>query len=95
MEIDSYIRFYSGRFRHEDMDLAAWKAYKASTFAGQDESEVTARPIHILRKDPYVLVTLLQNYRSELYSDQGIKNLLIQKEGPDWKILREVWKAYE
>ncbi len=95
MDFDSFIRFYSGQFRYETMDLPAWKAHKASIFAELKESEITARPIHILHGGPTVLVTLLQNYRSEVYSDEGIKKLLIHKEGPDWKILREVWKPYE
>jgi len=89
--IESYIRNYSKSFRYKGMNRKEWKAYKQSVFEGKPESEVTLRPLCILKSDPYVLITFLQNYRSGDYNDRGIKKLLLQKEGAQWKILREEW----
>ncbi len=93
--IESYVRNYSKSFRYKGMNRKEWKAYKQSVFEGKSESEITLRPLCILKCDPYVLMTFLQNYRSGDYNDRGIKKLLLRKEGAEWKILTEEWTPHE
>jgi hypothetical protein len=93
--LDGYIQYYSDHFGHGEMNLKEWKSHKKKIFSSSQKSNVSLITIHILQSDPFVLLTLIQTYQSDAYSDVGIKSLLIRKEGTEWKILREVWKKYE
>jgi ketosteroid isomerase-like protein len=95
LDIDCYMDSYAMTFRHEDMDWDGWRAYKKAIFDKREESQVTVRPLHILRFGPHVILTGLQNYRSPQYSDLGIQQLVLRKEGAAWKIVMEEWRPYD
>jgi adhesin transport system outer membrane protein len=38
-----------------------------------------------------VEVNFTQEYKSDGYTDTGIKELLVEKKGTDWKIIKETW----
>jgi sugar lactone lactonase YvrE/ketosteroid isomerase-like protein len=95
LDIDCYMDSYAMTFRHEAMDREGWRAYKKAIFDKREESQVTVRPLHILRSGPYVILTGIQSYRSPQYSDLGIKELVLKKEGEGWKIVMEEWRPYD
>ncbi len=95
-DFNKYISFYSKRFRWKGGDINGWKRYKRRTVLGKKYIDVDIENITILAfskhgsKEPlYYVAEFLQTYRSNNYSDKGIKRLYIAKEEGRLKILAE------
>ncbi len=94
-DIDRYMKYYSGLFTHGKMNIKRWQSHKRKIFSRSPASRVTLTPVHVLKIDPFVWMTLIQAYQSDSYNDVGIKRLLIRREGDGWKIVREEWERYD
>jgi hypothetical protein len=95
LNLDCYMLSYSKEFQHEATDWHGWKAYKGNLFSQKIESRTTLKPIHVIQNGTWALLTFLQDYRSPDYRDLGIKQIVIRREGSEWKIIREEWRPYE
>jgi len=91
-----YISFYSKKFRWKGGDIRSWKRYKRRTVLGKEYIDVDIKDITILafsrhgdERPLYYVAEFLQIYRSNNYSDRGIKRLYIAKEEGRLKILAE------
>ena len=95
-DFNKYISFYSKKFRWKGGDINSWKRYKRRTVLGKKYIDVDIEDITILAfskhgsEEPlYYVAEFLQTYRSNNYSDKGIKRLYIAKEEGRLKILAE------
>ena len=50
------------------------------------------KDLHIILEGKHAVVNFKQHYRSDDYSDCGMKSLLLKKEDGKWKICSEKWK---
>ncbi len=90
-DIDTYVSAYSKSFYSRGMDIHAWKEYKMGLNDTYDEIVVKTSDIKIIKFDEYTVVSFLQNYRSDLYEDSGLKRLYLVDEAGKWKIFGEEW----
>ncbi|MBI3930048.1 MAG: hypothetical protein HY319_31200 [Armatimonadetes bacterium] len=91
--LDAYMGYYDrARFWSTDkrMDYQAYRAYKAGLFRKNNFIAVDLGPVSIQFDGPArAVVTFLQRYRSDTYSDSGRKTLTFEKRGSAWSITRE------
>ncbi len=92
-DVSRFIGFYASTFTSGKMDLQAWRKYKRNIFKRTKEIDVDLTPYNILQHDHYVIVSFLQEYHADRYSDIGIKRLFLIRENNQWKILGEEWRT--
>jgi murein L,D-transpeptidase YafK len=94
-DIESYISSYSKEeFRHPRKgSYNAYRNYKRRVFSRKDKPQIDFNNISILSNGNYAVVTLEQDYNSEIIKDIGKKTLYLKKDGNyNWKIVSEVFQ---
>jgi hypothetical protein len=93
MDIDDYGNYYSRDFRARGMNREDWLRYKDQLNRSYEFIRVTGRNI---RAKPEgggrARVSFVQRYESDRYRGVGLKNLILKREGGEWKIYRETWQ---
>ena len=92
--LEQYISNYSKeKFKHNIKGgYYSYKNYKRRVFARKDNPKINFSNISILSNGDYALVTMEQNYNSEVIQDIGKKKLYLKKNSNyDWKIVAEVF----
>lgn len=91
-DTERYLAHYSERFRSGRQDLAKWARHKRAVNAAKKWIKVELGEIAMFRyprQGDLVLVTFLQNYRSDTLSNVTRKRQYWIKESGRWKILYE------
>ncbi|MCB0341359.1 MAG: L,D-transpeptidase family protein [Pseudobdellovibrionaceae bacterium] len=91
-DLDSYMTFYSEKFRGNNMSKAQWRRYKKSLNEKYSSIEVKVEHPIILANDSEVFFRFLQKYKSDRLNDTGEKQLFVT--GPNQQsleILGEIW----
>ena len=93
-KLEEYIKCYSDDFMIKGIDKQGWKKFKRSLSKKYKNIKVTFKNTEIDIKEggKKAEVSLLQYYRSDQYSDEGLKTLILKKEKRKWRIVRENWK---
>jgi len=101
-DFDKYISFYSKNFRWEGGGLREWINYKRRNILTKNYIKVNISHLTILayrdelKEEPtYYVVEFLQEYKSDTYSDKGIKRMYVIKEDGKLKILSEEFQKIE
>ena len=91
-DFNSYRSFYSNEFKGLKNNRAAWETSRQRALSTNKNISITASNIQLQQKDKDKLkVSFTQNYKSDRFSDTGIKELIVLKKGTDWKIVKESW----
>jgi murein L,D-transpeptidase YafK len=92
---EAYFAFYHPEFhyRAKNMDLAAFKDYRAALMKETAGLEIQVSDFEIRPSGDRVRVAFRQDYRSDQLQDRGRKTLVFRKVGSDWKIMSETWRA--
>lgn len=97
-KFETYIKQYS-KTEFNDPSKGNWhqfKRYKKAIFSRTETPEIAFRNISILAHEDYAVVTLEQDYASQLVQDIGKKTLYLKKdENYDWKIVSEQWSKLD
>ena len=91
-DADKYLSHYSQRFKSGQQDLLSWSEHKRSVNAGKTWIKVGLSRVAMLRypsERDVVVVTFLQDYRSDGLANVARKRQYWVKEGERWKILYE------
>ena len=91
-DADKYLSHYSQRFKSGNQDLLSWSEHKRSVNAGKTWIKVGLSRVAMLRypsERDVVVVTFLQDYRSDGLANVARKRQYWVKEGERWKILYE------
>jgi len=93
-ELEKYIGCYADNFNTEGMNKQEWEKHKRSLSKRYKTIKVniTSAEIGIKGGGKEAEVSFLQRYRSDRYSDEGLKTLLLKKERGKWYIVSEAWK---
>lgn len=93
-ETEEYLRCYSDGFEVGGMDKRAWGKHKRLLSERYKTIKVIVinAEIDIKEEGKDAEVSFLQHYRSDRYSDKGLKTLLLRKEAGAWYIVSEGWK---
>ena len=91
-DMDAYTGFYHSGFRFKDMSLAGFRKYKKKLAEKYAYIKVGVEDFNIQVEGSQVLVTFIQDYRTDTYHDRGLKILVFQKDRQDWRIMEESWQ---
>ena len=91
-DLNKYILCYDKEFQSRGMDLAEWEEHRKALNEKYRSLKIEISNLNIKRiSDNSAKATFLQNYRADSYKDIGNKELLLLKDGKDWKIKKEEW----
>jgi len=93
--IDEYMENYSKDFYSQKKNWKRWKNYKKGLFDKYSWIKVTVEGISILEKENNYIVTFVQKFTSDQFTDQGVKRIYIYKEPQGFKIINEEWMPGE
>ncbi|AAC06531.1 L,D-transpeptidase family protein [Aquifex aeolicus] len=95
-DLNRFISFYSKHFRWKGGGLKEWKDYKKRTILSKKFIKVDISNLSILAfsklgddEPRYYVIEFYQKYRSDTYSDEGIKRMYVVKEDGKLKVLSE------
>lgn len=97
-DFKSYINSYSNTefFDHRKGGYNSYKKYKRAVFARKDKPLINFDHISVLRSHDYVVVTMKQDYSSDIIKDTGKKTLYLKlDENYEWKIVAEQWSKID
>lgn len=95
-DFNTYIGFYSSRFKGRGMNLKAWHKYKNSNFHSKKNIKIKITDIKtVKRNNGDIVVKFIQYYNADKYSDTGLKTLRWSKTNDGWKIISESWRPKE
>lgn len=97
-DFDTYINQYSKKefYNSRKGNWHQFRKYKRAIFSRTETPKIDFRNMSILTHDDYAVVTLEQDYESQLVKDIGKKILYLKKdENYDWKIVAEQWNKIE
>lgn len=92
-DFKTYISHYSKSFHNSRKgSFSQYRAYKRAVFSRADSPQIGLNNLSIIQFNDYAVVTMEQNYQSEIIQDIGKKILYLQKDaGYEWKIIAENW----
>ncbi len=90
--ISTYISFYSSKYKGTQNHRGAWEASRQRAFKKNKNISIKLSNIQTHQKGTNrVELNFTQEYKSDGYTDTGVKELLVEKKGTDWKIIKETW----
>jgi murein L,D-transpeptidase YafK len=93
LDPERYLQHYSGGFRSDGMDLAAWKAHKRRVNSVKSWIKLSLANVSVFRnpgmREGLVTVTFDQDYRSSNLAQKTRKRQYWVEEGGRWKIAYE------
>ena len=92
LDAERYLANYAREFRSAGMDLAAWGAHKRRVNASRRWIKVSLENVSVLRgpgKEPLMVVTFDQDYRSNNLVQKTRKRQYWTMEGGRWRIAHE------
>lgn len=95
-DIPNYISYYHKNFYSNGKNRRSLQRYKTSIFSRYHNINITIKNLCAFRHGDYILVLFTQVYHdSRAYElhDTGLKRLYLARQGRQWKILSETWKA--
>ena len=91
-DLSTYLSFYSKEFKGSKNHRGAWEASRQRALKKNKNISIELSNIKDNQKDPKkVEVNFIQRYKSDRYTDTGIKELIVEKKGTGWKIIKETW----
>ena len=90
-ELENYMGCYSREFTSKGMNFNQWKTYKKRLNNRYHQISLSFNELRIVLENNQTIVSFEQHYRSDSYSDYGMKSLILKMENGDWKIFAEQW----
>jgi hypothetical protein len=90
-DIDLYLSFYTKAFKGLEETHADWRVARQVALKRNKNISIQRQNIQILPNIDTVEISFTQIFESESYSDVGVKTIAWEKNGTDWKIIKEIW----
>ncbi len=90
--ISGYMQCYSKDFFSQNMDWRQWRSYKDDINRNNIMIKVSVLRPSVAITGGRAEVSYVQQYRSDSYTDYGLKRLKLRKEDDGWKIVAESWE---
>ena len=90
-DIELYLSFYSKEFKGSKERHADWRTSRQAAFKRPTNISIQLQNIQISQNKGTVEINFTQTFKSDGYSDIGIKELVWVKNGSDWRIIKETW----
>jgi murein L,D-transpeptidase YafK len=92
MDINSYMYFYSKKFKTADIDYRIWRERKFKRFQKSGSISVEITDLWVFIEGGQATATFIQKYKDSSHMDVGKKNLKLKESNGIWKIIYEKWK---
>jgi len=92
--IELYLSFYSKAFKGSEEEYESWKISRQAALKKHTNMSIQLQNIQTSQSKNTVENNFIQTFKSDGYSDTGIKELVWVKNGSDWRIIKETWKPY-
>ncbi len=89
--IELYLSFYSKVFKGSKEGYEDWRISRQTALKKHTNMSIQLQNIKISQSKKTVEVNFIQTFKSDEYSDTGIKELVWVKNGSDWRIIKETW----
>ena len=91
-DIELYLSFYSKEFVPTNGRYSDWWIDRIAALKRHANISIQLENIQIFSSKDTAEIDFTQSFKSNRYSDIGIKKLIWVKNGSDWKITKETWK---
>jgi TPR repeat protein len=92
--IELYLSFYSKTFKGSKEEYESWKASRQAALKKHTNISIQLQNIKISQSKNTIENNFIQTFKSDGYSDTGMKELVWIKNGSDWRIIKETWTPY-
>ena len=93
--IELYLSFYSKIFKGSKEGYEDWKISRETALKRHTNISIQLKNIRIFQSKNTVEVNFIQIFKSDGYSDIGVKELIWEKNEIDWKIIKETWVPHK
>ncbi|MBT7271995.1 MAG: hypothetical protein HN885_03250, partial [Nitrospina sp.] len=93
--IELYLSFYSKIFKGSKEGYEDWKISRETALKRHTNISIQLKNIRIFQSKNTVEVNFIQIFKSDGYSDIGVKELIWEKNEIDWRIIKETWVPYK
>ncbi|MEO2044883.1 MAG: hypothetical protein ABGX43_09805, partial [Nitrospinaceae bacterium] len=90
-DMELYLSFYSKEFKGSKERHADWRISRQAALKRHANISIQLQNIQISQSKDTVGINFTQTFKSDEYSDIGVKELVWVKNGSDWKIIKETW----
>ena len=90
-DMELYLSFYSKEFKGSKERHADWRISRQAALKRHANISIQLQNIQISQSKDTVDINFTQTFKSDEYSDIGVKELVWAKNGSDWKIIKETW----
>ena len=87
--------FYSKEFKGSKKRHVDWRISRQAALKKHTNISVQLQNIKISQGKDTVDIKFTQTFKSEEYSDIGVKELIWEKNEIDWKIIKETWVPHK
>ena len=88
-----YLSFYSKNFKDPKRSRSEWEAYRRKTIENYLNISLQVSSIKTyLTKKNTISTSFIQRFKSNKFSDVGLKELVWEKDSNGWKIIKESWE---
>jgi len=94
-DMELYLSFYSKEFKGSKERHADWRTSRQAAFKRPTNISIQLQNIQISQNKGTVEINFTQTFKSDGYSDIGIKELVWVKNGSDWRIIKETWMPHK
>ena len=91
-DIKLYLSLYAKDFRGAKKNHSDWVVFRKNALKRNKNISILPTNIKIIANKGIAHVNFTQSYKSDSYSDTGIKEIVLSKNGKEWKIISETWK---
>ena len=91
-DVDYYLSFYSEKFKGKKKHRSSWEASRHRALKKNKNISINLSDIRIQKRGINGMeISFVQEYKSDEHTDTGEKELILEKDGPSWKIIKETW----
>ncbi len=94
-DIELYLSFYSKEFKGSKESHADWRISRKIAFKRHANISIQLQNIQIYQNKDTADINFIQTFKSNGFSDIGIKELVWVKNGSGWRIIKETWIPYK
>ena len=94
-DINSYMSFYSKKFKSGWKDWGQWKTYKKQLAKKYNRIEVDINDLNLFSYDGVIIASFEQDYRTPSFDSLGTKKLYLTQNSTEWKIIAETFTGYD
>jgi len=94
-DINSYMSFYSNKFKTADIDYQIWRERKLKRFQKSGDIFVEIVDLWVFIEGRQATATFIQKYKDSSHMDVGEKSLKLINSNGAWKIVYEKWKPMD